>query len=79
MADTPSIKWLVGKKAIATALGVSVSTVERLKKRYGKFPAHKKGGHWYTDPADLDRWVKSNDRPKGERGEVVSIVGGRKK
>ena len=44
MEDTPLSDWLVGKKAVANALGVSVSTLKRYLQRYPDFPAHRTGG-----------------------------------
>jgi len=51
-------EWLVGKKAVANALGVSVSTVKRYLKRYSDFPAHRRGGTIYVSPAALETWVE---------------------
>ena len=50
--------WLVGKKAVANALGVSVSTVKRYLKRYPDFPAHRRGGTVYVSPVALAAWVE---------------------
>lgn len=53
--------WLVGKKAVANALGVSVSTLKRYLKRYPDFPAHRRGGTIYVSPAALAAWVESRE------------------
>jgi len=58
MEDTPLSDWLVGKKAVANALGVSVSTVKRYLKRYPDFPANRRGGTIYVSPAALAAWVE---------------------
>ena len=50
--------WLVGKKAVANALGVSVSTLKRYLKRYPDFPVHRRGGTIYVLPAALAAWVE---------------------
>jgi len=50
--------WLVGKKAVANALGVSVSTVKRYMKRYTDFPANRRGGTIYVSPEALAAWVE---------------------
>lgn len=50
--------WLVGKKAVANALGVSVSTLKRYLKRYPDFPANRRGGTIYVSPAVLAAWVE---------------------
>jgi len=57
--DTPLSDWLVGKKAVANALGVSVSTVKRYLNRYPDFPAHRRGGTIYVLPEALDTWVEN--------------------
>lgn len=51
--------WLVGKKAVANALGVSVSTIKRHLKRYPDFPAHRRGETIYVSPEALAAWVDS--------------------
>ncbi len=51
-------EWLVGKKAVANELGVSVSTVKRYLKRYPDFPAHRRGGTIYVAPEALTAWVE---------------------
>lgn len=61
MEDTSLSDWLVGKKAVANALGVSVSTVKRYLKRYPDFPAHRHGGTIYVSPAALEAWVKCRE------------------
>ena len=61
MEDTPLSEWLVGKKAVANALGVSVSTVKRYVKRYPDFPANRRGGTIYVSPAALDAWVEHRE------------------
>jgi len=58
MEDIPLSDWLVGKKAVANALGVSVSTVKRYLKRYPDFPANRRGGTIYVAPTALDAWVE---------------------
>jgi transposase len=58
MKGTPSGDWLVGKKAVANALGVSVSTVKRYLKRYPDFPANRRGGTIYVSPMALAAWVE---------------------
>ena len=54
--------WLVGKKAVANALGVSVSTVKRYLKRYPDFPANRRGGTIYVLPMALAAWVEHRER-----------------
>jgi|GEM_PF-2521459 len=58
MEDTPLSDWLVGKKAVANALGVSVSTLKRYLKRYPDFPAYRRGGTVYVSPVALAAWVE---------------------
>ena len=53
--------WLVGKKAVANALGVSVSTVKRYLKRYPDFPANRRGGTIYVSSAALAAWVERQE------------------
>jgi transposase len=50
-------EWLVGKKAVAKALGVSVSTVKRYLKRYPDLPVNRRGRTIYVSLAALDAWV----------------------
>ena len=50
--------WLVGKKAVANALGVSVTTLKRYLKRYPDFPANSRGGTIYVSPEALKAWVE---------------------
>ena len=50
--------WLVGKKAVANALGVSVSTLKRYLKLYPDFPANRRGGTIYVSPEALAAWVE---------------------
>ena len=54
----PLSDWLVGKKAVANALGMSVSTVERYLKRYPDFPAHRKGRTIFVSPGALVAWIE---------------------
>jgi transposase len=61
MEDIPLSDWLVGKKAVANALGVSVSTVKRHLKRYKDFPANRRGGTIYVSPAALKEWVERRE------------------
>jgi len=61
MEGIPLSDWLVGKKAVANALGVSVSTVKRYLKRYSDFPAHRRGGTIYVSPKALDAWVERRE------------------
>ncbi len=58
MEGIPLSDWLVGKKAVANALGVSVSTVKRYMKRYPDFPANRRGGTIYVSPEALIAWVE---------------------
>ncbi len=58
MVGTPLTEWLVGKKAVANALGMSVSTVERYLKRYPDFPAHRRGRTIFVSPAALVAWIE---------------------
>ena len=58
MEDTPLSEWLVGKKAVANKLGVSVSTIKRYLKRYPDFPANRRGGTIYVSPNALEAWVE---------------------
>jgi transposase len=53
--------WLVGKKAVANALGVSVSTLKRYLKRYPDFPAYRRGGTIYVSPEALTAWVEHKE------------------
>jgi transposase len=61
MGDTPLSEWLVGKKAVANALGVSVSTVKRYLKRYPDFPANRRGATIYVSRATLAAWVEKRE------------------
>jgi hypothetical protein len=54
-------RWLVGKKEVANALGMSVSTVERYLKRYPDFPAHRRGRTIFVSPAALEAWIEQRD------------------
>jgi transposase len=63
--------WLVGKKAVANALGVSVSTVKRYLKRYPDFPAHRRGGTIYVLPEALKAWVENRAMKKCPRCGIV--------
>lgn len=56
--------WLVGKKAVANKLGVSVSTVGRYIKRYPDFPAHRRGGTIFVSPTALVVWIEHRDIEK---------------
>ena len=56
--------WLVGKKAVANALGVSMSTVKRYLQRYPDFPANRRGGTIYVSPAALAAWVAHRELKK---------------
>ena len=56
--DIPLSDWLVGKKAVANVLGVSVTTVKRYLKRYPDFPANRRGGTIYVSPNALEAWVE---------------------
>lgn len=60
----PLSKWLVGKKAVANALGMSVSTVGRYMNRYQDFPAHRRGGTIFVSPAALVAWVEHREIEK---------------
>ena len=53
--------WLVGKKAVANALGVSVSTLKRYLKRYPDFPANRRGGTIYVATKALEAWVERRE------------------
>ncbi len=53
---TPLSEWLVGKKAVANAIGMSVSTVKRYLRQYPDFPAHRRGGTIFVSPAALVAW-----------------------
>jgi len=64
MEDTPLSDWLVGKKEVANALGVSVSTVKRYLQRYPEFPAHRRGGTIYVSPEALTAWVENRTTKK---------------
>jgi len=57
-------EWLVGKKAVANALGMSVSTVERYLKRYPDFPAHRRGRTIFVSPAALVAWIEHREIEK---------------
>ena len=61
MVGTPLTEWLVGKKAVANALGMSVSTVERYLKRYPDFPAYRRGRTIFVSPAALEAWISQRD------------------
>lgn len=54
-------EWLVGKKAVANKLGVSVSTVGRYINRYSDFPAHRRGGTIFVSPAALVAWIEHRE------------------
>ena len=54
-------EWLVGKKAVANALGMSVSTVGRYINRYPDFPAHRRGGTIFVSPAALVAWIEHRE------------------
>ena len=54
-------EWLVGKKAVANELGVSVSTVGRYLNRYPDFPAHRRGGTIFVSPAALVAWIEHRE------------------
>src|SRR4030067_1752054 len=64
-------KWLVGKKAVANALGMSVSTVDRYLKRYPDFPAHRRGRTIFVSPAALAAWIEHR-----ENGTCPTCCGG---
>ena len=57
----PLSEWLVGKKAVANALGISVSTVERYMNRYPDFPAHRRGRTIFVSPAALVAWIEDGE------------------
>jgi transposase len=57
-------EWLVGKKAVARALGMSVSTVERYLKRYPDFPAYRRGRTIFVSPAALTAWIEHRETGK---------------
>jgi transposase len=54
-------EWLVGKKAVANALGVSVSTVKRYLKRYPDLPVNRRGRTIYVAPETLKAWVENRN------------------
>lgn len=54
-------EWLVGKKAVANALGMSVSTVGRYLNRYPDFPAHRRGGTIFVSPTALVAWIEHRE------------------
>jgi transposase len=54
-------EWLVGKKAVANKLGVSVSTVGRFIHRYPDFPVHRRGGTIFVSPAALVAWIEHRE------------------
>ncbi len=64
-------KWLVGKKAVANALGISVSTVERYLKRYPDFPVHRRGRTIFVSPGALVAWIE-----RGENENSLTCGGG---
>ncbi|OGC92591.1 MAG: hypothetical protein A2W25_13910 [candidate division Zixibacteria bacterium RBG_16_53_22] len=53
--------WLVGKKAVANSLGVSVSTLKRYLKRFPDFPANRRGGTIFVSPEALAAWVERRE------------------
>jgi hypothetical protein len=55
---------LVGKKAVANALGISVSTVGRYMNGYPDFPAHRRGGTIFVSPAALVAWIEHREIEK---------------
>ena len=61
MEVTRLSRWLVGKKAVTHALGMSVSTVERYLKRYPDFPAHRRGRTIFVSPAALTAWIEHRE------------------
>lgn len=90
MEDIPLSDWLVGKKAIANALGVSVSTVKRYMKRHPDFPANRRGGTIYVSQGTLKAWIEHREvkrcptcggvtlelgEPKARRDELGSRLG----
>lgn len=62
---------LVGKKAVANALGVSETTVKRYLKRYPDFPANRRGGTIYVAPAALAAWVEHQE---GKRCPTCGVI-----
>ena len=64
MEDIPLSDWLVGKKEVANALGVSVTTVKRYLKRYPDFPANRRGGTIYVSSKVLNAWVEQREIKK---------------
>jgi predicted DNA-binding transcriptional regulator AlpA len=73
----PLSKWLVGKKAVANALGMSVSTVGRYMNRYQDFPAHRRGGTIFVSPAALVAWIEHREIEKHPTCGVVTPRGTR--
>jgi hypothetical protein len=73
----PLSKWLVGKKAVANALGMSVSTVGRYINRYPDFPVHRRGGTIFVSPLALVAWVEHREIEKHPTGGVVTPRGTR--
>ena len=57
-------EWLVGKKAVANALGVSVSTLKRYLKRYSDFPVNRRGGTIFVSPIALAAWIENREVKK---------------
>ena len=66
---TPLSKFIVGKKSIASVLGVSPSTIERWRKKYPNFPVHKKGGLLFCDPVALSAWVIAEEPVYEKQGQ----------
>ena len=58
---TPLSEWLVGKKAVANVLGISVSTVGRYLSRYPDFPAYRRGGTIFVSPRALVAWIEHRE------------------
>jgi hypothetical protein len=56
--------WLVGKKAVANHLGVSVSTLKRYLKRYPDIPVNRRGGTIFVSPVALAAWVEHRSLKK---------------
>ena len=66
-------KFLVGKKALASYLGISPSTIERWRKRYKDFPVHKRGGMLFADPVTLAAWIITSAAEKDRLAELIEL------
>ncbi len=65
------MECFVGKKAVANALGVIVSTL----KHYPDFPAHRRGATTYVAPGALEVWVEGRETKRCPSCGVITPSG----